>query len=90
MANLLNLRVLTCLAVATSIGALAFGVTVAFLDISIIVPVAVIGIITFTLSFLRVYIGNRFISIFKNRIEIVGGLILIGIGIKILLEDLML
>lgn len=88
--NLLNLRVLTCLAVATSIDALAVGVNFAFLDISIIVPVAVIGIVTFTLSFLGVYIGNRFISIFENRIEIVGGLILIGIGIKILLEDLML
>ena len=64
VANLLNLRVLTCLAVATSIDALAVGVTFAFLDISIIVPVAVIGIVTFTLSFLGVYIGNRFINIF--------------------------
>jgi len=89
-ANLLDLRLLTCLAVATSIDALAVGVTFAFLDISIIVPVVVIGIVTFALSFLGVFIGNRFIGFFENRIGIVGGLILIGIGVKILLEDLMI
>jgi putative Mn2+ efflux pump MntP len=88
VANLLNLRLLTLLAVATSIDALAVGVTFAFLDVSIIVPVVVIGIVTFALSFLGVFIGNRFVGFFENRIEIVGGLILIGIGLKILLEDL--
>ncbi len=89
-ANLLDLRLLTCLAVATSIDALAVGATFAFLDISIILPVVVIGIVTFALSFLGVFIGNRFIGFFENRIEIVGGLILIGIGGQILLEDLMI
>ncbi len=89
-ANLLDLRVLTFLAIATSIDALAVGVTFAFLDVSIIVPVIVIGIVTFVLSFLGVYIGNRFVGFFEKRIEIVGGLILIGIGLKILLEDLVL
>ncbi len=88
VANLLDLRVLTFLAVATSIDALAVGVTFAFLEVPIIVPVAIIGVVTFVLSFLGVYIGNRFVGFFENRIEIVGGLILIGIGLKILLEDL--
>lgn len=87
-ANLLDLRPLTLLAIATSIDALAIGVTFAFLDISIVVPVAVIGSVTFALSFIGVFIGSRFIGLFENRIEIVGGLILIGIGLKILLEDL--
>ena len=54
----------------------------------IIVPVLVIGIVTFVLSFLGVYIGNFFVGFLGNRIEIIGGLILIGIGIKILMEDL--
>lgn len=89
-ANLLDLRVLTLLALATSIDALAVGVTFAFLSVSIFVPVIVIGVVTFVLSFLGVYIGNRFVGFFENRIEIVGGLILIGIGLKILLEDLVL
>jgi putative Mn2+ efflux pump MntP len=89
-ANLLDLRLLTCLAVATSIDSLAVGVTFAFLDISIILLVVVIRIVTFVLSFLGVFIRNRFIGFFENRIEIVGGLILIGIGVKILQEDLIL
>ncbi len=90
VANLLDLRVLTFLAVATSIDALAVGVTFAFLDVPIFIPVVVIGVVTFVLSFLGIYIGNRFVGFFENRIEIVGGLILIGIGLKILLEDLLL
>ena len=88
VANLLDLRVLTFLAVATSIDALAVGVTFAFLEVPIILPAAVIGVVTFVLSFLGVYIGNRFSGFFEERIEIVGGVILIGIGLKILLEDL--
>jgi len=88
VANLLNLRVLTFLAIATSIDALAVGVSFAFLDVTIIMPVVVIGIVTFALSFLGVFIGNRFVGFFEKRIEIIGGLILIGIGLKILLEDL--
>ncbi|MGC9515583.1 manganese efflux pump MntP family protein, partial [Methanocrinis sp.] len=88
VANLLNLRVLTLLAIATSIDALAVGVSFAFLDVSIIMPMIGIGIVTFALSFLGVFIGNRFVGFFEKRIEIVGGLILIGIGLKILLRDL--
>ena len=80
--------VLLMLSVATSIDALAVGVSFAFLNISIITPIIIIGIITFFLSFLGVFIGHRLGHFFEKKIEIVGGLILIGIGIKILIEHL--
>jgi putative Mn2+ efflux pump MntP len=51
-------------------------------------PVVIIGVVTFLLSFLGVFIGDRFGHFFEKKIEIVGGLILIGIGIKILIEHL--
>jgi putative Mn2+ efflux pump MntP len=76
------------LSIATSIDALAAGVTFAFLNISIIEPIILIGLITFGLSFIGVYIGKRVGHLFESKIEILGGLILIGIGFKILLEYL--
>ncbi len=76
------------LSVATSIDALAVGLSFAFLRISIAIPIIVIGIVTFLLSFLGVFAGNRFGNLFGKRIETLGGLILIGIGIKILVEHL--
>ncbi len=76
------------LAVATSIDALAVGVTFAFLQVSILPAVSFIGIITFALSVLGVKAGNVFGSRYKSRAEAAGGLILIGIGIKILIEHL--
>ncbi|MCW4019839.1 MAG: manganese efflux pump MntP family protein [Candidatus Bathyarchaeota archaeon] len=87
-AGLPNGYVLFTLSVATSIDALAVGVSLAFLKVSIATPIAVIGIVTFLLSFLGVYLGNRLGHIFENKIGIVGGLILIGIGIKIVLEHM--
>ena len=86
--NPLNIYVLLMLSVATSIDALAVGVSFAFLKISILTPVIVIGTITFLLSFFGVFVGNRIGHFFENKIEIAGGLILIGIGAKILLEHL--
>ena len=86
--NPLNIYVLLMLSVATSIDALAVGVSFAFLKISIVTPAIVIGTITFILSFFGVFIGNRIGHFFENKIEIAGGLILIGIGVKILLEHL--
>ena len=86
--NPLNIYVLFMLSVATSIDALAVGVSFAFLKISIATPVMVIGTITFGLSFLGVFVGNRIGHFFENKIEIAGGLILIGIGVKILIEHL--
>jgi len=84
----LNVCVLFMLSVATSIDALAVGVSFAFLKVSIVTPVVVIGIVTFLLSFAGVYVGNRLGHFFEKKIEIVGGLVLIGIGIKILVEHL--
>lgn len=81
--------VLLMLSIATSIDALAVGVTFAFLNIAIIWPVATIGLITFSTSFVGVFIGDKFGHLFESRIELVGGLILIAIGLKILLEDLL-
>ena len=84
----LNIYMLLMLSVATSIDALAVGLTLSFLHISVIIPAIVIGVITFLLSFAGVFIGDRFGHVFENKIEIAGGLILIGIGIKILIEHL--
>lgn len=79
---------LLLLAVATSIDALAVGVTFSFVElvVSIYIAVAIIGCTTFALSFGGVFIGNIFGAKYKNRAEFVGGAILILIGIKILLE----
>jgi putative Mn2+ efflux pump MntP len=74
--------------VATSIDALAVGLSFAFLRIFIATPIIVIGIVTFLLSFLGVFAGNRFGKFFGKRIKTVGGLILIGIGLRILIEHL--
>lgn len=77
------------LAIATSIDALAVGVTFAFLpDIPIIPAVSFIGIITFLLSALGMKVGNVFGTKYKARAELVGGIILILIGSKILIEHL--
>jgi len=84
----LNVYVLLMLSVATSIDALAVGVSFAFLKVSIVTPVVIIGTVTFLLSYLGVYIGDRIGHFFENKIEIAGGLLLIGIGLKILIESL--
>jgi putative Mn2+ efflux pump MntP len=84
----LNIYVLFVLSIATSIDALAIGLSLSLLNVSIILPVVIIGIVTFSLSFFGVYIGNKFGHFFEKKIEIIGGLILIGIGIKILIEHL--
>lgn len=76
------------LSVATSIDALAVGITFAFLKVSIMQAVALIGITTFTLSVVGVKIGNVFGTKYKTKAEIAGGIILIVIGIRILLEHL--
>lgn len=76
------------LAVATSIDALAVGVTFAFLQVEIVPAILFIGIITFTLSVIGVKIGNVFGIRYKSKAEFAGGLILILMGIKILLEHL--
>ena len=76
------------LAVATSIDALAVGVTFAFLDVSIVPAVSMIGATTFILSAVGVKIGNVFGAKYKSKAELVGGIVLIAMGVKILIEHL--
>ncbi|MBB2182688.1 manganese efflux pump [Lachnospiraceae bacterium MD1] len=85
-AKSLNFRNMSVLAIATSIDALAVGVSFAFLKIDIIPAVSFIGIITFTLSIIGVKIGNIFGVKYKSKAELTGGIILIFMGLKILLE----
>lgn len=84
----LSVKTMLLLAVATSIDALAVGVTFAFLQVRILPAAALIGVTTFMLSALGVYIGHVFGLKYRAKAEIAGGVILIGIGIKILLEHL--
>lgn len=85
----LDMRTMLGLAVATSIDALAVGVTFAFLKVDIVPAVSFIGIITFTLSVAGVRIGNIFGTRYQAKAQLLGGVILIFMGIKILIEHLM-
>lgn len=76
------------LAVATSIDALAVGVTFAFLQVDILPAVLFIGSVTFCFSAAGIWIGSTFGARYRSRAELVGGLILIGMGVKILVEHL--
>lgn len=84
----LDYRQLLLLAIATSVDALAVGVTFAFLNVSIVPAVSVIGVTTFCLSAAGVAVGNFFGSRYQKQAEITGGVILILLGFKILLEHL--
>lgn len=86
--SVLNIRELFLLAIATSIDALAVGVTFAFLQVSVLPAVSIIGLVTFIICIFGVFIGNLFGSRFQKKAEIAGGVILIVIGLKILLEHL--
>ena len=83
-----NFKELLILAVATSIDALAVGVTFAFLQVNIVSAVSFIGVTTFILSAVGIRIGNIFGAKYKSRAELVGGIVLILMGLKILLEHL--
>ena len=76
------------LAVATSIDALAVGITFAFLNVHIVSAASMIGVCTFLISFAGVKIGNIFGTKYKSKAELAGGIILILLGFKILLEHL--
>ena len=80
------LRVMTLLAIATSIDALAVGITLPMLEAPMLLSLATIGITTAVLSALGLYAGRRFGAVFGNRLEIAGGLVLIGLGVKFLLQ----
>ena len=84
----LDIKELFMLAVATSIDALAVGITFAFLQVNIVPAVCLIGAVTFVISFAGVGIGHQFGRRYEKKAEIAGGIILILIGLKILLEHL--
>ncbi len=83
-----NFKAMLVLAVATSIDALAVGITFAFLKVNILTAITFIGIITFVFGIIGVKIGNVFGTKFKSKAELAGGIVLILIGTKILIEHL--
>ena len=84
----LDIRELTLLAIATSIDALAVGIVFAAEKTNLIFSVTMIGVITFALSLVGIFIGHKFGSKYEKKAEIAGGVILILIGLKLLLEGL--
>lgn len=83
-----GVREVIVLSIATSIDALAVGVSLTFFDVSIWLAILMIGVVTFVLSFLAVLLGHRVGTRFRRPAEILGGLVLIVIGTNILIEHL--
>ena len=81
----LGFTVMVPTAIATSIDAFAVGVTFAILNISLVIPCAIIGIITFLFSIVGIFIGKKLGDYFGDKFQILGGVILILLGFKILL-----
>jgi manganese efflux pump family protein len=86
----LRLHALLTLSIATSIDALMVGLSLAFLQTDILTPIVVIGIVTFSLSYVGFLFGNVLGNFLGSKIKAVGGIILIAIGIRILLEHLVI
>ena len=84
--NPFHLLKMLLLAIATSIDALAIGVTFAFFEMNILLAIAIIGITTFSISIIGVKIGNIFGIRYKSKAEFIGGAVLVLLGIKILIE----
>ena len=82
----IDIRTMMLLSIATSIDALAIGITFAFLKVNLFISIILIGIITFFISFIGVKIGNKVGNKCGNEAEFIGGMVLILIGIKILFE----
>lgn len=83
--NDFSLKEITVLAIATSIDAFVVGISFAIINTPVINPAFIIGVTTFILSFIGVYLGKRLGYLFGKEIEILGGIILIGIGVFILI-----
>jgi putative Mn2+ efflux pump MntP len=83
-----NIYILLTLSFATSIDAAAVGISMSFLNVAIIQPSIIIGVITFFVSLLGTQIGCKVGNAFGSRIEVLGGVVLIGIGVKILIQHL--
>lgn len=84
----LDMKEMFMLAIATSIDALAVGISLAALDRPIVESATIIGVVTFIISIVGVYIGNFFGNRYKKRAELAGGIILVLIGVKILCEHM--
>ena len=84
----LDFKSMLLIGFATSIDALTIGITFAFFEVNILVASLVIGFITLVMAILGVIIGNKFGNKLENKAQVIGGVILILIGIKILLEHL--
>ena len=84
----LDVRTMFLLAVATSIDALAVGVTFAFMNVEVLPASALIGVVTFAFSAVGVKVGNVFGVKYKSKAELAGGILLVLLGVKILLEHL--
>ncbi len=83
-----DFKTMLILAIATSIDALAIGITFAFLNVNLLLAITIIGITTFIISLIGVKLGNKFGRKYESKAGIMGGIILILIGLKILLEHL--
>ena len=84
-----KISVLFVLSIATSIDAFAVGITLSFFTTAFLPTVLFIGLVTFLLSYLGIFIGTRIGHFFENKIQALGGLVLIAIGLKILLQHLL-
>lgn len=87
--NLLKTRVIIGIAIATSIDALVIGVSFAFIEMNILLAVIIIGLITYIASLLGIVLGKNFGHHFGNKMEIVGGIILISIGFRVLINHML-
>lgn len=87
--NLEKLSVLFVAAIATSIDAMAAGLTLSFTDTQILYPAIVIGVVTFVMCLIGFGIGEKIGHLFERKIEVVAGLILIGIGVKIICDHML-
>jgi len=83
-----NILAVLVLSIATSIDALAIGITLPLLKMPVATSVLIIGLVTFTISYLGIIIGKKIGHFFENKIEAVGGLVLIALGAKILFEHI--
>ena len=81
-------KTMIVLAIATSIYELTVGITYSFLNVNLILAITLIGIITFVLSVIGTKVGNKFGSKYENKAEFIGGIVLMLLGLKILLEHL--
>ncbi len=82
-------KMLIILAIATSIDALAVGLSLAMINVQILTPSIIIGVVTFSLSMVGLFAGNKLGEKFGKRMEIVGGIILLGIGLRVLITHLL-